>query len=154
MRHRLSGPAGQFNRPSNLYRRSGPAYSGSCRRVTRKRHSQASPGRVIRSRHPEQELTMNGKIALITGANRGLGKNTAQKLAKKGVGIIATYRHNAAEADALVKDIVSAGGKAVALQLDVSQAQTFAAFATQVSAALKATFGRERFDFLVNNAGN
>jgi NAD(P)-dependent dehydrogenase (short-subunit alcohol dehydrogenase family) len=96
---------------------------------------------------------MKGKIALITGASRGLGKNTALKLASKGVDIIATYHSNAAEADALVKHITTAGGKATALQLDVSKAETFAAFGEQVSKALKTTFGRERFDFLVNNAG-
>ncbi|CAB3789670.1 SDR family NAD(P)-dependent oxidoreductase [Pararobbsia alpina] len=96
---------------------------------------------------------MNGKIALVTGASRGLGKNTALKLANRGVGIIATYNRNAAEADTLVKDIAAAGGKASALQLDVSQADTFAAFAQQVSQVLGTTFGRDRFDFLVNNAG-
>jgi NAD(P)-dependent dehydrogenase (short-subunit alcohol dehydrogenase family) len=96
---------------------------------------------------------MNGKIAIITGASRGLGKNTALKLASKGVGIIATYNRNAAQAETLVKDIAAAGGKAVALQLDVARADTFAAFAQQVTQALGATFGRDRFDFLVNNAG-
>jgi NAD(P)-dependent dehydrogenase (short-subunit alcohol dehydrogenase family) len=96
---------------------------------------------------------MNGKIAVITGANRGLGKNTALKLAGKGVGIIATYNRNAAEAESLVKEIATAGGKATALQLDVSRADTFGAFAQQVSQALGATFGQDRFDFLVNNAG-
>jgi NAD(P)-dependent dehydrogenase (short-subunit alcohol dehydrogenase family) len=96
---------------------------------------------------------MNGKIALVTGASRGLGKNTALKLASKGVGIIATFHRNAAEASAVVKEITAAGGKAAALQLDVSHAETFAAFATEVSKVLPATFGRDRFDFLVNNAG-
>jgi len=96
---------------------------------------------------------MNGKIALVTGASRGLGKNAALKLAAKGAGIIATYNNNAADAEALVKEITGNGGRAVALKLDVSRSDTFAAFAAEVANALRTTFKREQFDFLVNNAG-
>jgi len=96
---------------------------------------------------------MNGKIALVTGASRGLGKNAAMKLAAKGAGIIATYNNNAADAEALVKEITGNGGRAVALKLDVSRSETFAAFAAEVAKVLRSTFGREQFDFLVNNAG-
>jgi NAD(P)-dependent dehydrogenase (short-subunit alcohol dehydrogenase family) len=96
---------------------------------------------------------MNGKIALVTGASRGLGRNAALKLASKGVGVIATYQRNAAEAESLVKEITAAGGKAAALALDVSKAETFPAFAKQVAEVLGKTFGRDRLDFLVNNAG-
>jgi NAD(P)-dependent dehydrogenase (short-subunit alcohol dehydrogenase family) len=96
---------------------------------------------------------MKGKIALITGANRGLGRNAAMKLAERGVNIVATYRNNAAEADALVAEIVAAGGKAQALRLDVAQSETFREFAAEVAALLKRDFQRDTFDFLVNNAG-
>ncbi len=58
------------------------------------------------------------KIALVTGSSRGLGKNTALALAKKGVDVIVTYRSNEAEAQNVVAEIEALGGKAIALQLD------------------------------------
>ncbi len=93
------------------------------------------------------------KIALITGASRGLGKNTAQHLARKGVDLIVTYRSQQAEAEQLVAEIAALGGKAVALQLDVGDSKRFADFADQVRAALATHWQRERFDYLLNNAG-
>lgn len=97
---------------------------------------------------------MTNQIALITGASRGLGRNIALHLAKRGVHIIGTYRSGSAEAEALRHEIEALGGKAVMLALDVTDVASFAAFAGQVANALVAEFGRERFDFLVNNAGN
>lgn len=93
------------------------------------------------------------KIALITGASRGLGRNTALQLARKGGDVILTYHSNRAEAEEVVRQIVGLGRKAVALQLDVSRASSFAGFAAEVQAALRREWDRERFDFLVNNAG-
>ncbi len=55
------------------------------------------------------------KIALITGASRGLGKNTALSLAKKGVDIVVTYHSNAQEANSVVAAIEAMGAKAVAV---------------------------------------
>ncbi|MDR9865647.1 SDR family NAD(P)-dependent oxidoreductase [Pseudomonas baetica] len=95
---------------------------------------------------------MNRKIALITGASRGLGKNAALHLAAQGIDIIGTYNSRAAEAQALVREIEALGGKAVMLQLDVGRSEGFVDFAARVEQALK-HFDRQRFDFLVNNAG-
>lgn len=96
---------------------------------------------------------MNQRIALITGGSRGLGKNTAMHLAAQGVGIVLTYRSKEEEANAVVAEIVAAGGKAAALQLDTAQAHTFVAFTEQLKEVLQANWQRGTFDFLVNNAG-
>ena len=93
------------------------------------------------------------KIALVTGASRGLGKNTALTLAKKGVDVIVTYHSNEEEAKSVVSAIASIGCKAVALQLDTSNTKTFDGFVAQVKQSLKDKWQTEHFDFLVNNAG-
>ncbi|HLQ11978.1 MAG TPA: SDR family oxidoreductase [Steroidobacteraceae bacterium] len=92
-------------------------------------------------------------VALVTGASRGLGKSTALKLATHGTDVILTYLHSRAEAEAVVAQIASAGRRAVALPLDVADHGSFAAFAGQLRQALKSHWQRERFNFLVNNAG-
>ncbi|NVJ20774.1 SDR family oxidoreductase [Myxococcus sp. AM011] len=92
-------------------------------------------------------------IALITGGSRGLGRATALALADRGVDVILTWRTGREEANAVVTAIQAKGRLAVALQLDVGKAGTFAAFASEVREALKQTWSRERFDYLVNNAG-
>lgn len=96
---------------------------------------------------------MNRKIAILTGASRGLGKNAALHLAKKGVDLIITYHSQADEAEKVVAEIEGLGTKAVALKLDVSQSNTFAAFAEQVQSVLQSKWQRTSFDYLVNNAG-
>ena len=93
------------------------------------------------------------KIALVTGSSRGLGKNTALTLAQKGVDVIVTYHSSEAEAHEVVSDIKSMGRKAVALQLDSSDTQTFEDFVRRVKQSLQNTWQTDRFDFLVNNAG-
>ena len=99
------------------------------------------------------EQTSKRKIALVTGGSRGLGKNAALSLAKKGIAVILTYHSKKDEADIVVKEIEGMGGKAAALQLDSSNTKIFDAFFKEVAATLKDTFGAERFDFLINNAG-
>ncbi len=93
------------------------------------------------------------KIALITGGSRGLGRNAALKLAARGVDIVLTYRSQAAEAAAVVTEIEALGGKAVALQLDTARVAGFPAFIETLRARLREHWGREQFDFLLNNAG-
>lgn len=93
------------------------------------------------------------RIALVTGSSRGLGKNTALSLAKKGVDVIVTYCNNEAEAKSIVSQIEAMGGKAVALHLDTGNIKTFDEFVAQVKQSLQNIWQTEQFDFLVNNAG-
>jgi NAD(P)-dependent dehydrogenase (short-subunit alcohol dehydrogenase family) len=92
-------------------------------------------------------------IALVTGGSRGLGRNTALKLAENGADVILTYRSNRGEADAVVATITQLGRRALALQLDVGNVAGFDAFVRELRAALAKHWKRERFDYLVNNAG-
>jgi NAD(P)-dependent dehydrogenase (short-subunit alcohol dehydrogenase family) len=92
-------------------------------------------------------------IALVTGGSRGLGRSAVLKLAERGVDVILTFKSNEADAHAVVRQVEALGRRAVALQLDVGDSTTFAAFAARVKAALAGTWQRERFDYLVNNAG-
>ncbi|MCV9920948.1 SDR family oxidoreductase [Pseudomonas sp. BT-42-2] len=96
---------------------------------------------------------MTRKIALITGASRGLGKNTAQHLAARGIDVIGTYHSKADQAQALAEQLQQAGGRAAMLQLDVADSCSFAGFAARLSETLEQHFGRRQFDYLVNNAG-
>jgi NAD(P)-dependent dehydrogenase (short-subunit alcohol dehydrogenase family) len=93
------------------------------------------------------------KINIITGGSRGLGRSMALHLADKGQDSIITYHTKKAEAEAVIREITAKGRKAVALQLDVSKAQTFDSFVAEVKAALQTTWKRLSFDHLVNNAG-
>ena len=92
-------------------------------------------------------------IALVTGASRGLGRSTALKLAAGGTDIVLTYLSNAEQAQAVVGQVEALGRRAVALQLDVADSKTFAAFAASLKTALVQVWQRERFDYQVNNAG-
>ncbi len=93
------------------------------------------------------------KIALVTGGSRGLGKDMALNLAKKGIDVILTYNSKKEEALAVVAEIEKAGRKAATLQLDAGDLKSFDAFYVQVKNVLSNTFNTERFDFLINNAG-
>ncbi|MBO3269228.1 SDR family oxidoreductase [Hymenobacter defluvii] len=93
------------------------------------------------------------KIALVTGGSRGLGKNMALNLAQKGLDVLLTYHSKREEAEAVVAEIKGQGRKAAAMQLDASNVSSFDSFFEQVTATLSSTFGTERFDFLINNAG-
>jgi NAD(P)-dependent dehydrogenase (short-subunit alcohol dehydrogenase family) len=92
-------------------------------------------------------------IALITGGSRGLGRDMALQLAAQGTDVILSYRSRQEEAEAVVAGIESAGRRAVALPLDVGDIARFDGFVMQVAEALRNEWQRERFDYLVNNAG-
>ncbi len=93
------------------------------------------------------------KIALVTGGSRGLGKNSAIKIAQKGLDVIITYRSNKEEADHVVREIQALGRKAIAYQLDTRDIKSFDAFVKQVGDHLEENTGSRNIDFLVNNAG-
>lgn len=93
------------------------------------------------------------KIALVTGASRGLGKDSALQLAKKGFDIILTYQTKKEFADQVVKEIEALGKKAFALSLDISTTAGFDQFVTEVKDVLETQFSSAKLDALVNNAG-
>lgn len=93
------------------------------------------------------------KIAVITGASRGLGRTTALNLARRGVEIIFTYRAKQDEANSLIREIEAIGRKAAAFRLDTGDTQAFDGFVSELRKTLQ-NWGRDRFDYLVNNAGN
>lgn len=95
----------------------------------------------------------NRKIAVVTGGSRGLGRNTALHLARRGVDVILTYRSQRTEAEQVVAEIAALGGSAVALQLDVAESGTFDSFVEALKGVLSEHWQRKTFDSLVNNAG-
>ncbi len=101
----------------------------------------------------EEIMTTTNKIAVVTGASRGLGRSTALHLAAQGVNIIGTYHSREDEAGEVAREIEAGGVRSAMLQLDTGDSRTFDAFAQRVSLALRETFNRTDFDFLVNNAG-
>ncbi|MEO6549657.1 MAG: SDR family oxidoreductase [Ferruginibacter sp.] len=98
-------------------------------------------------------MTTKSKIALVTGGSRGLGRNMAIALAKKGIDVIITYNSNKAAADEVIAEIQSNGQKATAFQLDTGDTKLFDNFLNQVTEYLQANTGSPKFDFLINNAG-
>lgn len=93
------------------------------------------------------------KIALITGGSRGLGKNSAIKIAQKGLDVIITYKNGKDKAEAVVKEIQEMGRNAVAFQLDTSDIKSFETFVQQVTNHVKENTGSPNIDYLINNAG-
>lgn len=91
--------------------------------------------------------TLKGRVAIVTGASRGIGRAIALELGKQGASVVVNYNSSPAAADEVVTEIAASGGEALAVQANVSDA-------AQVEALFKAT--TERFgkvDILVNNAG-
>jgi 3-oxoacyl-[acyl-carrier protein] reductase len=88
-----------------------------------------------------------GKIAVVTGASKGIGAEIARELASEGASVVVNYSSSKAGADSVVADITKQGGKAVAVQADVSKPEDV----TRLFAETKKAFGR--LDVLVNNAG-
>jgi len=88
-----------------------------------------------------------GKVAVVTGASKGIGAGIAKDLAAAGASVVVNYASSKGDAERVVEEIKKAGGKAIAVQGDVSKAPDV----TRIFAETKKTFGR--LDILVNNAG-
>ncbi len=96
---------------------------------------------------------MASKIALVTGASRGLGKDSVIALAKKGYDIILTYQTKKEAAEQVVQEIKLIGQNAFALPLDIASTAGFDQFVKEVKDILDTTFAAAKLDALVNNAG-
>src|ERR1700730_789145 len=88
-----------------------------------------------------------GRVAVVTGASKGIGAGIAEHMAAEGASVVVNYASSKAGADAVVKRITQKEGKAVAVQADVSKAEDI----LRLFAETKKAFGK--LDILVNNAG-
>ena len=91
--------------------------------------------------------SLDGRVALVTGGSRGIGRAICLELAARGATVVVNYQRSAAQAEEVAAQIVAAGGAASALQADVADAEQVAAMFKQVIA------DHSRIDILVNNAG-
>lgn len=92
-------------------------------------------------------MKLQGKVALITGASRGIGKATALLFAKEGASVVVGYLNHEKEADCVVKEAVKLGAKAVKIKVDVSKESDVKSFIEQSIKQFA------KIDILVNNAG-
>jgi 3-oxoacyl-[acyl-carrier protein] reductase len=90
---------------------------------------------------------LSGKVAVVTGASKGIGASIAKHLAAEGAAVVVNYATSKAGADKVVAEITSSGGKAIAVQADVAKKTEI----DRMFAKTKAAFGQ--LDILVNNAG-
>jgi NAD(P)-dependent dehydrogenase (short-subunit alcohol dehydrogenase family) len=98
-------------------------------------------------------MNTKNKIALVTGGSRGLGRNMAVAIAKKGIDVMLTYHTNKEAADEVVAEIKSLGQKAAAFRLDTANTALFDDFFKELTTWLQEQTGSPNFDYLVNNAG-
>jgi 3-oxoacyl-[acyl-carrier protein] reductase len=90
---------------------------------------------------------LQNQVAIVTGASRGIGRAIALELAAQGATVVVNYANSSTAADEVVAEINAAGGQAIALQANVSQAD-------EVDALINTTLDKfKRIDILVNNAG-
>ncbi|AUZ49094.1 SDR family NAD(P)-dependent oxidoreductase [Pseudomonas orientalis] len=92
-------------------------------------------------------------VIVITGGSRGIGASAAEHVAQRGMGVILTYNAHPEAAQAVVQRIEQAGGKAVALKLDVADVSSFQGFRSSVTTVIQEVWGTTVLAGLVNNAG-
>jgi len=95
----------------------------------------------------------NKKIALVTGASRGIGKDIALKLAESNMNLILTYRDEKDKAYAVAKQTEALGAKVEIIQLDMSHFESISPFVDALKKCLVEKFAQDKLDFLINNAG-
>lgn len=98
-------------------------------------------------------MTTANKIALVTGGSRGLGKNMALAIARKGIDVIITYNIKKEDAQEVITSVEAIGQKAAAIQLNTGNTGSFDSFIKNLKSTLEDRFQSTRFDFLINNAG-
>ncbi len=98
-------------------------------------------------------MSQQSKIALVTGGSRGLGKNMALNIARKGLDIVLTYNSKKENALDTIAEIEQLGQKAIALQLNTADIKSFDSFFERLKKQLSETFGVQTINYLVNNAG-
>ena len=98
-------------------------------------------------------MKLKGKVAVVTGGSRGIGRAIAVRLAEDGALICVNYRANSGAADEVVQEINADGGEAFALQADVGSVEQLNTFFESLDAELTKRRGDHHFDILVNNAG-
>jgi NAD(P)-dependent dehydrogenase (short-subunit alcohol dehydrogenase family) len=99
------------------------------------------------------QQTSTPSIALVTGGSAGIGRSAAVEIARRGMGVVVTYRSRPEEADETVATIRALGGRAVSLHLDVARSETFSDFTRDLTAALGREWGATELGAVVNNAG-
>lgn len=112
--------------------------------VLKKPTNQTKKGKIVMS---TQNKKLAGKVAVVTGASKGIGASIAKNLAADGAAVVVNYASSKSGADKVVAEITGAGGKAVAVQGDVSKKPDIG----RLLAETKRHFGK--LDVLVNNAG-
>jgi len=98
-------------------------------------------------------MGIEGKVAVVTGGSRGIGRAIAARLARDGALVCVNYRGDVDAARAVVEEVEAAGGEAFALQADVGSIEELDRFFEGLDSELTARRGDRRFDILVNNAG-
>lgn len=98
-------------------------------------------------------MSQQSKIALVTGGSRGLGKNMAINIARKGLDVVLTYNSKKERALETIAEIEQIGQKAIALELNTADVKSFDSFFELLKKELSAKFGTQKINYLVNNAG-
>jgi NAD(P)-dependent dehydrogenase (short-subunit alcohol dehydrogenase family) len=120
-------------------------------KLSQKFKSKEFKTKVKRSQKSKEEDMR--KIALITGGSRGLGKDMALSLAKKGISTVITYATKKEDAQGTVKSVEELGEVCIPLHLDLKEFISIDHFIVSFLSVLKNDFNTEKFDFLINNAG-
>lgn len=100
----------------------------------------------------KNEQSLAGKIALVTGGNRNIGRETTLALANRGADVIITYRERLEAAEQTVQELQALGVRATAIQLDLTNTAQLDPFVEALQRTL-VEWGRSNFDILINNAG-